>query len=84
MAETVYTQDLLNKVKLAFASGTTSLEYDGKRIQYRSLAEMQTIISTMQREIDEAANGKPSSRQIRMKTGRGLDGHGLPWSRFWR
>lgn len=75
MAETVYTQAMLNALKKNYASGTLSLTYDGKEIRYRSLAEMQQIINTVQSELN-AASGTRKSRQIRMRTSRGLDDSG--------
>lgn len=68
---TVYTQDMLDAVKRAYASGTLRLTYEGKTLEYRSLAEMEKIINTVQRELS-AASGKTKSRQVRFKTGRGL------------
>lgn len=76
MAETVYTQQMLTAIKKSFATGTLRVTYEnGKEVVYRSLAEMQQIINTMQRELDAAA-GTSKSRQVRMSTSRGLDDSG--------
>lgn len=72
MTDTPYTQAMLDALKKNFATGTLSVTYEGKEIRYRSLSEMQMIISTMQRELDRAS-GKRKSQQVRMTTSRGLE-----------
>jgi hypothetical protein len=72
MADTPYTQAMLDALKKNFATGTLSLTYEGKEIRYRTLAEMQLIINTVQRELDQAS-GKSTSRQVRMTSSRGLE-----------
>ncbi|MFN3827794.1 MAG: phage head-tail joining protein [Micavibrio sp.] len=68
---TVYTQEMLDAVKKAYASGTLRLTYEGKTLEYRSLSEMEKIINTVQRELNAAA-GTVKSKQVRFKTGRGV------------
>lgn len=68
---TVYTQDMLNKLKRAYASGTLRITYEGKTLEYRSMAEMERAMNTVRREL-ESESGTGRSRQVRMKTGRGL------------
>lgn len=74
MADTPYTQAMLDALKKNFATGTLSVTYEGKEIRYRSLAEMQIIINTMTRELNQAA-GKKRPQQVRMSTSRGLERH---------
>jgi hypothetical protein len=52
-----FTQAHLQAIKEAYASGITRVSYDGKTTEYRSLAEMKQIISTIEAEL-EAASGK--------------------------
>jgi len=53
-----YTQAQLNAIKEAFASGTLTVDYDGKRVTYRSLREMKEIIATIEAELAAAEGGK--------------------------
>lgn len=47
-----YTQTQLDALKEARALGVTEVRYaDGKTVKYRSLAEMDTIISSMESDI---------------------------------
>lgn len=47
---TVYTQDMLNKLKRAYASGTLRITYEGKTLEYRSMAEMERAMNTVDRK----------------------------------
>ncbi|MGY8826831.1 MAG: phage head-tail joining protein [Candidatus Latescibacterota bacterium] len=38
-----YTQTQLDALDTALAEGVLTIEYDGRRVTYRSLAEMQSI-----------------------------------------
>jgi hypothetical protein len=46
-----YTQDDYDALKSAIASGATRVEYGDKRIEYRSLAEMKTILADMAKSL---------------------------------
>jgi hypothetical protein len=55
-----FTQAQLNAIKEAFASGITSVMYDGKRTEYRSLAEMRQIIATIEADLaSQAGTSRP-------------------------
>lgn len=71
MAETVFTQGMIDALKRSYASGTLRLTYEGKTIEYRSLTEMERAINKMQSEVNRS-QGVQKSRQVRMKTRRGL------------
>jgi len=46
-----YTQAQLDALKRAIAAGVTEVDYNGRRVKYRSLAEMQRIAELMAEEI---------------------------------
>jgi hypothetical protein len=46
-----FSQAQLDAIKKAFASGITSVSFDGNTTTYRSLAEMQTIITTIESDL---------------------------------
>lgn len=53
------------------ASGVARVSYDGKTVDYRSLAEIERTIEALDREI-AAAEGRPIVRQVRITTTKGL------------
>ncbi len=53
------------------ASGVARVSYDGKTVEYRSLAEIDRAIEALDREI-AAAEGRPIVRQLRVVTTKGL------------
>jgi hypothetical protein len=55
-----YTADQLAALEAAIAQGALIVEYAGKRVQYRSLAEMQAILRQM--KVD-AGVSSPSGRR---------------------
>jgi hypothetical protein len=55
----------------ARSSGVARVSYDGKSIDYRSLAEIDRAIEALDREI-AAAEGRPIVRQLRVVTDKGL------------
>ena len=53
------------------ASGVARVSYDGRTVDYRSLAEIDRAIEALDREI-AAAEGRPIVRQVRVITTKGL------------
>ena len=53
------------------SSGVTRVSYEGKTVEYRSLAEIDRAIEALEREI-AAAEGRRIVRQIRVTTSKGL------------
>ena len=53
------------------ASGVARVSYDGKSVEYRSMAEIDRAIEALDREI-AAAEGRPVLRQLRITTNKGL------------
>lgn len=53
------------------SSGVARVSYDGKTVEYRSLAEIDRAIEALDREI-AAAEGRRIVRQVRMTTSKGL------------
>ena len=53
------------------SSGVARVSYDGKTVEYRSLAEIDRAIEALDREI-AAAEGRRIVRQIRVTTSKGL------------
>jgi hypothetical protein len=53
------------------SSGVARVSYDGKTVEYRSLAEIDRAIEALDREI-ATAEGRRIVRQLRMTTTKGL------------
>ena len=53
------------------ASGVARASYDGRSVEYRSLAEIDRAIEALDREI-AAAEGRPVVRQVRIIASKGL------------
>lgn len=53
------------------ASGVARVSYDGKTVEYRSVAEIDRAIEALDREI-AAAEGRRIVRQLRVTTDKGL------------
>ena len=53
------------------ASGVARIGYDGKTVEYRSLAEIDRAIDVLDREI-AALEGRSFIRQVRVTTSKGL------------
>jgi len=46
-----YTLDQLAELRKAYASGVTSIEYDGRRVTYRNLQEMEQVIRAVEKVV---------------------------------
>ncbi len=53
------------------ASGVARVSYDGKTVEYRSLAEIDRAVEALDREI-AAAEGRRIVRHLRVTTSKGL------------
>ena len=53
------------------ASGVARVSYDGKTVEYRSLAEIDRAIEALDRDI-ATAKGRRIMRQVRVTTAKGL------------
>jgi len=53
------------------SSGVARVSYDGKTVEYRSLAEIERAIEQLDREI-AAMEGRRIVRQVRVTTSKGL------------
>ena len=53
------------------SSGVARVSYDGKTVEYRSVAEIDRAIEALDREI-AAAEGRRIVRQVRVTTAKGL------------
>ena len=53
------------------SSGVARVSYDGKTVEYRSLAEIDRAIDVLDREI-AALEGRRVIRQVRVSTSKGL------------
>jgi uncharacterized protein YdbL (DUF1318 family) len=47
----MYTQEQITALRAAIATGATVVEYGDKRVEYRSLAEMRSILAEMEAEL---------------------------------
>lgn len=54
-----WTQSDIDALKKAIASGALTVEMDGRRITYRSLAEMRSTLAEMEQEVNPAAITRP-------------------------
>ena len=65
-----YTNAQLNALKKALATGERRVSFGDKTVEYRSVAELQAAIRSVEAEI---ARGTGSAkRQIRITTGKGF------------
>ena len=68
---TDWTETELAALRRAYASGTTRVSYDGKTVDYRSVAEIDRALEALDREI-ASAEGRRIVRQVRVITDKGL------------
>jgi predicted GTPase len=68
---TSYTEQHLQALREALASGEHRVTYDGKSVEYRSVVDLKAAIAEVEFQIARAA-GKRKSRQIRISTSKGL------------
>ena len=66
-----FTQTQLDALEAALASGALTVEYDGRRVTYRSVAELKEAIAEVRAALDSAA-GKTRVRQIRVHSSKGV------------
>lgn len=70
-----YSRDDLARVEAAIASGTTSVQYKDRRVQYQNLSELRRLRRAMLAEIEgaEGVRRKPRSRWFRVfQSGQGF------------
>lgn len=48
----------------AIGSGTLRVEFEGRSVTYRGVAEMQAALTTIDKEIEQAGGGATSPRQV--------------------
>lgn len=65
-----FTQSQLDALKAAYASGTTRVTYEGKTIEYRSLAEMEKVMAKIEAEV--VGVEKTRVRRVLLSSRRGL------------
>lgn len=68
---TSYTEQHLQALREALASGEHRVTYDGKSVEYRSVVDLKAAIAEVESQIARAA-GRRKSRQIRITTSKGL------------
>jgi roadblock/LC7 domain-containing protein len=68
---TSYTEQHLQALRDALASGEHRVTYDGKSVEYRSVVDLKAAIAEVESQIARAA-GRRKSRQIRISTSKGL------------
>ena len=66
-----YTPAHLQAVREALASGEHRVTYEGKSIEYRSVADLKAAIAEVEATIARES-GAPKSRQIRVATSKAL------------
>ena len=55
-----FTQSQLDKLEAAIATGARSIEYDGRKITYNSMAEMRELQRAMRIELGHASPSQAS------------------------
>jgi predicted GTPase len=68
---TSYTEQHLQALREALASGEHRVTYDGKSVEYRSVVDLKAAIAEVESQIARAA-GRRKSRQIRISTSKGF------------
>lgn len=66
-----YTAQHLQALREALASGEHRVTYDGKSVEYRSVADLKAAIAEVESTISRES-GAPKSRQIRVTTSKAL------------
>ncbi|ABC32326.1 conserved hypothetical protein [Hahella chejuensis KCTC 2396] len=66
----MYTQEQLDVLKRALATGERRVSFGDKTVEYRSVAELQAAIRTVEAEISRREL-TPRVRRIYMTTGKG-------------
>ena len=66
-----YTSEHLKALREALASGEHRVTYDGKSVEYRSVADLMAAIAQVEATIARES-GVPKSRQIRVTTSKAL------------
>jgi hypothetical protein len=57
-------QSMRDALIAAIGSGTLRVEFEGRSMTYRSIAEMQAALATINKEIELAGGGSTSPRQV--------------------
>jgi hypothetical protein len=68
---TTYTADHLQALRDALASGEHRVSYEGKSVEYRSVADLKAAIAEVESAIARDA-GRIKVRQIRVTTSKGF------------
>lgn len=67
-----YTQTQLEALQAALASGELEVSHEGRRIRYRSIAELEQAIARVQAHLT-VQSGKKPVRRILVATTKGLE-----------
>jgi len=57
-------QGMRDALIAAIGSGTLRVEFEGRSMTYRSVAEMQAALTTINKEIEQAGGSSTSPRQV--------------------
>jgi len=66
-----YTQIQLDALEAALASGALTVEYDGRRVTYRTVRELKEAIAEVKSALD-IAEGKSRVRRIKVYSTKGV------------
>ena len=66
-----YTEEQVQALRDALASGVVRVKYEGREITYRSLDEIRQVLAQAEAEVARN-NGTPPVRQIRISTQKGF------------
>ena len=71
MALYKWTEAEYQTLKQAIAQGILVVQYEDKRVEYKSTEQQLEVLSRMEKELKESA-GTDVRRQVRMKTSKGF------------
>ncbi len=67
-----HTQADLDRINRAIAGAELEVQYDGKRVKYRSLDELRAARALIQRDLDAQAKGRRPRFSVLRHGGKGL------------
>jgi len=68
-----FTQNQLDTLRSAFATGQLRVSYGDKTVVYRSLEEMKDLMGVMERDIASSSSyATKQVRQVRIRTSKGV------------
>jgi hypothetical protein len=67
-----YTQTDLDNLKRAYASGVTTVEFNGRRTTFRSLDELERVMTAVETEVAPTTTTRGKTKLARLYTRKGF------------